>query len=84
MPNKNSKAGHIAQRTCVVCRKKSAQNALLSFFLLNGKLVFDLTAHIQCRKYYLCGNAACAGGLPKWVARHTKKHAAKAGKGAGK
>lgn len=74
MPNKNSKAGHQAERTCVVCRDKGALNSMLSFLFLDGKLVFDLDAAIQCRKHHLCPDRECVEGLPKWIRRYHKKH----------
>jgi len=83
MPNQHSKAGHIAQRTCVVCRDKCAKDRLLSFLFLDGKLVFDLNSAIQCRKFYLCSGQSCVDGLSKWIKRYQKKHSASMVRGAG-
>lgn len=84
MPNRSSKAGHRPQRTCVVCREKSVQTALLSFFFLEGKLVFDLSGHCQQRKFYLCPSGNCVTGLSKWRLRYHKKRGALRNKEAGK
>lgn len=81
MPNQHSKAGHQAQRTCVVCRDKCAQDKLLSFLFLDGSLVFDLGSAVQCRKFYLCSGQSCVDGLGKWIKRYQKKHSAGAAKG---
>lgn len=84
MPNQNSKAGHQAERTCVVCREKSVQKALLGFFFLDGRLVFDLRGHCQARKFYLCPSGTCVAGLPKWRQRYQKKRGALLNREAGK
>ncbi|NLK49431.1 MAG: DUF448 domain-containing protein [Candidatus Cloacimonetes bacterium] len=73
MPNKNSKAGHQAIRTCVVCKKKSVQTTLMSFFLLDGGVVFDLARKCQTRKHYLCPQQGCVELFPKWLKRQRKK-----------
>ncbi|HRR50380.1 MAG TPA: DUF448 domain-containing protein, partial [Candidatus Cloacimonas sp.] len=73
MPNKNSKAGHIPIRTCVVCKKKVDQNRLLNFFHTTSGIVFDCNRIIQVRKYYLCPNEECFKGLSKWQKRYQKK-----------
>ncbi|HNQ44447.1 MAG TPA: DUF448 domain-containing protein [Candidatus Cloacimonadota bacterium] len=73
MPNQNSNAGHIPQRTCVVCRKICAQSELLSFFLLPSGLVIDLKNRLQARKQYLCANPGCYAGLAKWRRKYAKK-----------
>ncbi|MBP7195234.1 MAG: DUF448 domain-containing protein [Candidatus Cloacimonetes bacterium] len=75
MPNHNSKAGHQAQRTCVVCRGKNALDGMLSFILLDGKLVFDLGGALQSRKFHLCPGPECVEGLPVWIKRYHKKRA---------
>ncbi len=74
MPNKHSNAGHTPMRTCVVCRAKSAQSELLSFFLLDHELVFDLDHSLMRRKQYLCRNTDCYAGLAKWKKRVYRKH----------
>jgi len=76
MPNQNSKAGHKAVRTCVVCRGKSALDGMLSFVLMDGKLVFDFRGAIQSRKFHLCPDSGCVEGLPQWLKRYGKKRSA--------
>ncbi len=77
MPNRSSHAGHIPQRTCVVCRRKTDATALYSFCLLGSGskpgLVFDLCGDMQIRKSYVCQNPDCLDGLNKWIVRAGKK-----------
>ncbi|MCB5263013.1 MAG: YlxR family protein [Candidatus Cloacimonetes bacterium] len=72
MPNQNSKAGHKAIRTCVVCRGKSAQTELLSFILLPSGIVYDPARLLQARKYYVCPQQVCLNQLPKWRKKRQK------------
>lgn len=73
MPNQASKADHIPTRTCIVCRAKRSKEELLSFFLLEGGLVLDLTGKLQTRKNYVCDRGDCLGNLDKWKLRYKKK-----------
>ncbi len=73
MPNQNSHAKHQAMRTCVVCRGKYAQKELMSFFFLDGKLVFDLGRHCQVRKRYLCQHTQCLEAFGKLKNKMVKK-----------
>jgi predicted RNA-binding protein YlxR (DUF448 family) len=77
MDNKNSKAGHVPIRTCVICRTKAEQTAMLNFFLLQDEIVFDLKRAVPVRKNYVCYKANCLQKLDKWAARRTKKTAAR-------
>ncbi len=77
MPNRNSNAGHIATRTCVVCRTKAPATDMLSFVLIHAGLVFDIENRIQARKYHLCHADSCMEALPKWKQRQLKKRGAK-------
>jgi len=72
MPNRNSHAGHIPERTCVVCRKKRAQAEMLGFFIMREGIVFDPGNAVQRRKAYLCRNAECYLGLGKWRKKYEK------------
>ncbi len=67
MPNRSSKAGHIPQRTCVVCRKKSEKRKLMRFVLLDFEIVFDLNCDIKKRGYYVCDDNSCLQKLEKRV-----------------
>jgi predicted RNA-binding protein YlxR (DUF448 family) len=73
MPNKSSNAGHSPQRTCVICRNKDSQDALLGFYLLGNDLVFDINRAVQNRKKYVCHGEQCLAVMDKWLARHLKK-----------
>jgi predicted RNA-binding protein YlxR (DUF448 family) len=75
MPNQSSSAGHIPERTCVICRQRLEQNALLGFYLLGSEVVFDINKAVQTRKKYVCHSEQCLSGLDKWLARHLKKAA---------
>ncbi|MGI6197678.1 MAG: DUF448 domain-containing protein [Candidatus Cloacimonadaceae bacterium] len=81
MPNKNSRAQHQAIRTCVVCRQRYAQEELMSFFFLDGKLVFDLGRYYQTRKRYLCSSPECLSAFPNYKRKLAKKMVASAPKG---
>ncbi len=67
MPNRSSKAGHIPQRICVVCRKKSEKKKLMKFILLDSEIVFDLNGVIEKRGYYVCDDNSCLQKLEKRV-----------------
>jgi len=67
MPNRSSKAGHIPQRTCVVCRKKTGKKKLMKFVLLDSEIIFDLNGFIEKRGYYVCDDNSCLQKLEKSV-----------------
>lgn len=67
MSNRSSKAGHIPQRTCVVCRKKTEKKKLMRFVLLDYEIVFDLNCDIEKRGYYACDDNSCLQKLEKRV-----------------
>ncbi|HNU54000.1 MAG TPA: DUF448 domain-containing protein [Candidatus Syntrophosphaera sp.] len=73
MPNKNSHAEHVPQRTCVVCRAKREAKELLSFFVLPQGIVFDPRRLVQRRKHYVCQGPDCLRGLDKWKRNHLKR-----------
>jgi len=73
MPNKNSSAGHIPFRTCLICKKKVDRKTLLSFYILNKEIVFDINRLVQVRKRNVCHKAECLMLLNKWVGRQLKK-----------
>jgi len=81
MPNKNSGAQHQAIRTCVVCRQRYAQDELMSFFFLDGKLVVDLGRYYQTRKRYLCSATECLNAFPNYRRKLAKKTVSSARKG---
>ena len=72
MPNRSSKAGHIPQRTCVVCRKKSEKKKLMRFVLLDSEIVLDLNYKIEKRGYYVCDDNDCLQKLGKRVKKILK------------
>ncbi len=80
MPNKNSHADHLPQRTCVVCRSRKEVGDLLSFFVLPQGIVFDPRRRIQRRKNYVCPDALCLQGLDKWKRNHMKRRFAQSSK----
>ena len=72
MPNRSSKAGHIPQRTCVVCRKKSEKKKLMRFVLLDSEIVLDLNYKIEKRGYYVCDDNDCLQKLDNRVKKMLK------------
>ncbi|PKN77614.1 MAG: DUF448 domain-containing protein [Candidatus Cloacimonetes bacterium HGW-Cloacimonetes-1] len=74
MPNQSSNKGHIALRSCVICKKKIDHYQLLNFFIMGGSAVFDLKDRIEVRKYYLCDTPECKIALAKWLKRHHNRH----------
>jgi len=77
MPNKSSNAGHIPIRTCVVCRKKSAQDELFAFLLMPSGIVYDLCKKLNARKHYVCREAECVQSLVKWRKKRAKGRTAR-------
>ncbi|MCK4956361.1 MAG: DUF448 domain-containing protein [Candidatus Cloacimonetes bacterium] len=73
MPNKASKADHIALRSCVVCRKQQPQSELLAFKLKDNKVVFDFKRQLSGRGYYVCDDNKCINRMDKWHKRWRKK-----------
>ena len=75
MPNKSSKAGHQAERTCVICRAKKTKNLLLGFYLLDNDIVYDMKGSIAVRKRYVCNAEQCLSDMNKWLGSLLKKSA---------
>jgi predicted RNA-binding protein YlxR (DUF448 family) len=73
MPNQNSKAAHLAQRTCIICREKSGQDNLYGFYLLGNEIVFDIKKTVSVRKSYVCQSDICISQINKWLSRYLKK-----------
>ncbi len=74
MPNRNSHSGHIAERSCVVCKKKIDRNLLLQFFTVKNKIVYDIKAGVSRSKRHVCHEQPCLDGLIKWLKeRKTKR-----------
>lgn len=84
MPNRNSKAGHIPHRLCVVCKKSIDHNRLLSFFIIREGVVFDMTRQLPGRRNYLCPNPECLDGFDKWKKRYHKRSFASVARQGGK
>ncbi|MCK4311660.1 MAG: DUF448 domain-containing protein [Candidatus Cloacimonetes bacterium] len=74
MPKKSSKAGHVPERTCVICKKKKEQYKLIRFAILDSEIVFDLKRKITARGYYVCDDNDCMEKLDKWLQKHIKKN----------
>lgn len=81
MPNRNSNAGHIPQRTCVVCRTKAGLPDMLSFVIVQGGVVFDIDRRLQTRKFHLCHAESCLDGLAKWKQKRLRKNSTKRAQG---
>lgn len=73
MVNKVSNAGHIPERTCVICKKKDAKSNLVRFLIKNGIIVFDYKYRMQGRGYYCCQTSNCISKLDKWIKKRKKK-----------
>jgi predicted RNA-binding protein YlxR (DUF448 family) len=84
MPNKSSKAGHVPQRTCVICKQRYGQKDLLGFYFLGSDLVYDIAKAVQTRKRYVCNAEQCLIQMDKWQAGYLKKAGALRKKNAGK
>ena len=53
-------AGHIAERTCIGCRKSASQNELVRYVLApDGTLLVDYRQRLPGRGAYTCPNAGC-------------------------
>ena len=74
MPNKASNAGHLPQRTCVICRKKLVKTDLLRFAILDREAVFDMENQFPDRGYYVCNNNDCLLEIDKWLKKKNKKN----------
>ena len=72
MPNRSSKAGHVPQRTCVICRKKVEKKKLMKFFFLDSEVVFVINNEIGKRGYYVCNDNNCLQKVDKWVFKMLK------------
>ncbi len=73
MPNRSSKAGHIPERTCVICKEKKEQKYLVRFVILNNEIVYDLSRNIAARGYYVCDVNLCLEKIEKWFSKKKKK-----------
>jgi len=73
MSNRSSKAGHIPQRSCVICRSKAEKKELMRFILLDAEIVFDRNSILRKRGYYVCDLNNCLLKLDKWVSRMLRK-----------
>jgi predicted RNA-binding protein YlxR (DUF448 family) len=73
MTNHNSNVGYVPTRTCIICKKKTDQKALLGFYMLQNEMVFDVHKLVPTRKKYVCHAAACLELLDKWLDRQRKK-----------
>ncbi len=74
MSNRSSKAGHVPQRTCLICRKKAEKRKLMRFVLFDSEIVFDRNGVLGKRGYYVCNINNCLLKLDKWVSRMIKKN----------
>ena len=73
MVNKASNAGHIPERTCVICKKKNEKSNLIRFVIKNNLIVFDYKQRMQNRGYYCCRTTNCKDKLEKWLKKRKKK-----------
>lgn len=60
-------------RTCVICRNKAEKPSLLSLFIMNRNIVFDIKNVVKRRKYYVCNGFECLKMIDKWLHRKLKK-----------
>lgn len=72
MPNRSSNAGHVPQRTCVVCKKKVGKFQLLRFMLLGSDVIFDLNCELDSRGYYVCNDNNCLQKLDRKILKLVK------------
>jgi len=72
VPNQNSRAGHIPERSCVICKKKIDRKMLLKFFTIKNRVIFDIADKICYAKRYICHQQQCLDGLSKWMKKRKK------------
>ncbi|MCD6180835.1 MAG: DUF448 domain-containing protein [Candidatus Cloacimonetes bacterium] len=73
MPNRSSSAGHVPQRTCVICRRKTARHQLIRFVLLGHKAVFDIDDSLPGRGWYVCDANSCLEKLTRWLKKRSRR-----------
>jgi|WetSurMetagenome_2_1015567.scaffolds.fasta_scaffold229311_2 uncharacterized protein len=75
MPNLSSHAGHIPERSCVICKKKIDRSSLLKFVILSEQVIFDIKSQMMGRGYYICNDFdnRCLEHLDKWLEKSLKK-----------
>ena len=74
MPSRSSKAGHIPERTCVVCRNKGTITEKLKFSVFSDEIIFDLYRKLPEKGMYICRNESCLSVLEsKWLKKFLKK-----------
>lgn len=73
MPNRNSSAGHVPERTCVICRSKRYKSELIRFVFFGKNVVIDIKQHLNKRGYYVCSQNECLQKLDKWFKKKRKK-----------
>jgi uncharacterized protein len=81
MPNRSSHAGHLPERSCIICKKKIDRSSLLKFVILNEQVIFDMKMQLSGRGYYVCPDLdnRCLEHIEKWLKRTLKKkHSKKA------
>lgn len=79
MPDRHSKAGHVPERTCVICRTKTAAMELQRFELTaDKKIIYTATNAKAGRGYYVCPAQDCRDRLDKWLLRKIKHRKARA------
>ncbi|MCB5250351.1 MAG: DUF448 domain-containing protein [Candidatus Cloacimonetes bacterium] len=71
MTNKASKANHIPQRQCVICKTKKEKNHMYRIVFINKQIIIDLNAQLNSYGYYICDLNNCLKKLFSW--RNKKK-----------
>jgi len=72
MPNRNSKADHVPERTCVICRGKKSKAILMRFLILSGHYIMDIDKDLPGRGYYVCNRNECLEKLDLWIKKKKK------------
>ncbi|HDM75490.1 MAG TPA: YlxR family protein [Deltaproteobacteria bacterium] len=54
-----NKTKHVAQRTCIVCRKKKAKQELNRLVVMDNKVLWDEFYKLPGRGAYVCKSANC-------------------------
>lgn len=80
MPNVSSKAGHVPERSCVLCKEKKTKPELLRFIVMSGDYVIDYRQRLTGRGFYLCNGNECIAGLEKWIAKRAIRRRKNGGK----
>ncbi|MCB5245241.1 MAG: DUF448 domain-containing protein [Candidatus Cloacimonadaceae bacterium] len=74
MSNKHSKAQHIPQRTCSICKFKKELKSLYAFILIPEGIIIDPQRKLPHHRLYVCRDINCLSKLEEWGKHYYKKY----------